>query len=176
MSIRCALLPCGPTYSARCIGVWRFADYLPRARRCLVAVPRRVSVANRHLARARAGAHYACSLCSGALHVMGLNRHRTVLACNAPWWFIRRDSCRRCPPARNYDWHTVAAGTDSHPPQLNNRRQPRTSDATERRVPQRTRTLPVPVQAPLGMNESPGRPTEGSLTTHFHAHHMALQL
>jgi hypothetical protein len=44
MSIRCALLPCGPTYSARWIGVWRFADYLPRARRCLVAVPRRVSV------------------------------------------------------------------------------------------------------------------------------------
>ena len=23
MSIRCALLPCGPTYSARWIGVWR---------------------------------------------------------------------------------------------------------------------------------------------------------
>jgi hypothetical protein len=55
------------------------ADYLPRARRCLGAVPRRVSVAIRHSARARAGARYACSLCSGHPHVMGLDRHRTIL-------------------------------------------------------------------------------------------------
>ena len=37
------------------------------------------SVANRHSARARAGARYVCSLCSGAPHVMGLDRHRTIL-------------------------------------------------------------------------------------------------
>ncbi len=153
------------------------ADYLPRTRRCLVSVPREFpSVANRHSARARAGARYACSLCSGVLHVMGLNRHRTIPAqcttvvVSTPRFLLKAPPSSKLRLAHYGGWYRLGSATTQQP--ATHLRCDRTAS------PQRTRRLPVPVQAPLGANESPGRPTEGALTTHFHAlaHHMALQL